>query len=80
MTKILESSILPRLQNQPPDGFMVKKSSYVSPFKVGFTPDHPMVGSYDAPPPFLSGSQYFSASEEVEGQGGNRGCHEKKRA
>jgi hypothetical protein len=27
-----------------------------------------IIGSYDAPPPFLSSSQYFCPSEEVEGQ------------
>jgi hypothetical protein len=35
---------------------------------VGFKPDYAIIGSYDAPPPFLCGPQYFGASEEVECQ------------
>jgi hypothetical protein len=50
-----EPSFLPGLQNQRPDVFMAKKSSYIPPFKVGFTPDHAISGSYEAPPPFLCG-------------------------
>ncbi len=68
VTNFLEPSFLQRLQNQPSDGFMVKKSSYIPPCEVGFLLDYAIVGSYAAPSPFLRGPQYFGASEEVESQ------------
>lgn len=36
--------------------------------EVGLKAGYSISGSYDAPPPFLCGLQYFGASEEVEGQ------------
>jgi hypothetical protein len=44
-----EPSFLPGLQNQRPDVFMAEKRSYIPPFKVGFTPDHAISGSYAVP-------------------------------
>ena len=43
-------------------------SSFLPPYKSGLRLYSGIIGSYDAPPPFLCGSQDFSSSEEVEGQ------------
>lgn len=47
---------------------MVKMSSSLHLHEVGLKPCYAIIGSYDAPPPFLCGPQYFGASEEVECQ------------
>lgn len=43
-------------------------SSFLPPYETGFRLGNGIIGSYDAPPPFLSGSQYFCSSKEVECQ------------
>lgn len=47
---------------------MVKMSSYIPPCEVNFVLDYGIIGSYDAPPLFLCGLQYFGSSEEIECQ------------
>lgn len=44
------------------------KSSLLPPCEADMKLGYGIMGSYDAPPPFLSGSQYFCSPEEVEGQ------------
>ena len=43
-------------------------SSYLPPYAGDLSLGYGIIGSYDAPPPFLSGSQHFCSSEDVEGQ------------
>jgi hypothetical protein len=43
-------------------------SSFFPPYEEGLRFGYGLIDSYDAPPPFLSGSQHFRSSEEVEGQ------------
>ena len=43
-------------------------SSFLPPYETGFRLGNGIIGSYDAPPPFLCSPQYFGASEEVECQ------------
>ena len=42
--------------------------SFLPPYDEDLKSDYGITGSYDAPPPFLSGSQHFRSSEDVEGQ------------
>ena len=43
-------------------------SSFLSPYAGDLRTDYGIISSYVAPPPFLSGSQHFRPSEDVEGQ------------
>ena len=43
-------------------------SSFLPPYAGDLKLGNGIIGSYDAPPPFLCGSQYFCSSEEVESQ------------
>jgi hypothetical protein len=43
-------------------------NSFLPPYEVDLKRDYDIISSYDAPPPFLRSSQYFSSSEEIEGQ------------
>ena len=43
-------------------------SSFFPPYEEGLSRGYGLIDSYDSPPPFLSGSQHFCSSEEVEGQ------------
>jgi hypothetical protein len=43
-------------------------SSFLPPYDEDFRSGYGIIGSYDVPPPFLSGSQHFRSSEDVEGQ------------
>jgi len=42
-------------------------SSYLPPVRRVLDVAYAILGSYDTPPPFLCGLQYFCASEEIEG-------------
>ncbi|MEI9480038.1 MAG: hypothetical protein WCO26_26170 [Deltaproteobacteria bacterium] len=56
------------LPNRQPEAHRSMTSSYLPPYEAGFRLGNGIIGSYDAPPPFLSGSQYFCSSKKVEGQ------------
>jgi hypothetical protein len=43
-------------------------SSLLPPYAGDLSLGYGLIDSYDAPLPFLSGSQHFCSSEEVEGQ------------
>jgi hypothetical protein len=43
-------------------------SPFSAPYAVDLSLGYGVIGSYDAPPPFLSGSQHLCSSEDVEGQ------------
>lgn len=47
---------------------MTMMSSFLSPYAGDLSRGYGLIGSYDAPPPFLYCLQDFGAPEEVEGQ------------
>jgi hypothetical protein len=56
------------LPNGQPEAHRSMTSSFLPPNEAGLRLGKGIIGSYDAAPPFLSGSQYFCSSDEVEGQ------------